>query len=351
MLEINAIYKEYEGQPLLRGVSFSVAAGETVCLLGASGSGKSTLLRIIAGLEPMDAGQVYWDGRDLAGMPVHRRNFGLMFQDYALFPHRTVAQNVAFGLRMQGMPVERIKELTRQSLAQVNLIGFDNRKVTDLSGGEQQRVALARALAPRPHLVMLDEPLGALDRTLREQLLQELRHILRQTGIPAIYVTHDQEEAFAIADRLVLLHDGQVEQDGTPAEIHFHPASPWVARFFGLGTLVEGEVIQAVPLQVQALQGVFRCSCSHHHSIGERVVLLLRPSGKVISQTDNETSALNRVCGRVEDVIFQGDHFRVSLNSPGGQEVFAFLPQAPARGDLLTLEIPESEVVCLGRAG
>jgi spermidine/putrescine transport system ATP-binding protein len=349
MLKVQELYKDYEGQPLLRGVSFSVATGETVCLLGASGSGKSTLLRIITGLETADSGQVRWDGRDLVDVPVHRRNFGLMFQDYALFPHRTVAQNVAFGLRMQGLRRDQIAALTRQALAQVNLTGFDRRKVTDLSGGEQQRVALARALAPRPRLLMLDEPLGALDRALREQLLQELRRILHQTGIPAIYVTHDQEEAFAIADRLVLLHNGLVEQEGTPAEIHHHPGSAWVARFFGLGTLTAGEVVQSTHFQVETPLGPFGGHCSHRHAVGERVTLLLRPSGRVTPRTYSGSS-LNHVTGRVEDVTFQGDHFKVSLKSQNGQEVVAFLPQAPVRGEAITLEIPEEEVVCLGKA-
>ena len=170
MLEIRDIWKSYEGQPLLNGVSFSLEAGETVCLLGRSGSGKSTLLRIIAGLETAERGQVLWQGQDLSAVPVHLRQFGLMFQDYALFPHRDVAENVGFGLRMQGLSKAEISLRVAEALEQVNLAAFAKRRVTDLSGGEQQRVALARALAPRPRLLMLDEPLGALDRALREQL-------------------------------------------------------------------------------------------------------------------------------------------------------------------------------------
>src|SRR5512147_1293270 len=238
MLELDNIWKSYEGHPLLRGISFTVAAGETVCLLGASGSGKSTLLRIIAGLEGAESGRILWNGQDQKQIPVHQRQFGLMFQDYALFPHRTVAENVAFGLRMQGLPAQEITVRVREALERVNLAGFARRRVTDLSGGEQQRVALARALAPRPRLLMLDEPLGALDRALKEQVEEELRRILHVTDMPAIYVTHDQEEAFAIADRLILLNQGRVVQSGSPAEVYEHPASPWVARFLGLSNLL-----------------------------------------------------------------------------------------------------------------
>ncbi len=193
MLTVENIYKTYEDQPLLKGVSFTVGAHESVCLLGASGSGKSTLLRIIAGLESAESGRILWQSQDLKPVPVHRRQFGLMFQDYALFPHRTVAENVAFGLRMQNLPRPEITNRVAEALDQVNLGSFSGRRVTDLSGGEQQRVALARALAPRPRLLMLDEPLGALDRALREQVMEGLRRLLHATGIPAVYVTHDQD--------------------------------------------------------------------------------------------------------------------------------------------------------------
>lgn len=215
MLEIIDIYKTYENQPLLKGISFSLAAGETLCLLGASGSGKSTILRIIAGLEQAERGEVRWEGQSLAGVPVHRRNFGLMFQDYALFPHLDVFKNVAFGLQMQEWTEAEIKLRVAEVLGQVNLSAFGQRRVAELSGGEQQRVALARALAPRPRLLMLDEPLASLDRALRERLIDELRGILHQTGIPAIYVTHDQQEAFTIADQVILLHEGEITQAGT----------------------------------------------------------------------------------------------------------------------------------------
>ena len=186
MLEIRDFYKTYDDQSLLHGISLRLDASETICLLGASGSGKSTLLRMIAGLELPDSGQIMWEGRDLASMPAHLRDFGLVFQDYALFPHLDVFDNVAFGQKMKSRGNGEIKKRVNEVLNLVDMNNFNRRKVTDLSGGEQQRVALARALAPRPRMLMFDEPLGALDRALREDLLYQLRGILHRTHIPAI---------------------------------------------------------------------------------------------------------------------------------------------------------------------
>jgi spermidine/putrescine transport system ATP-binding protein len=347
MLSVQNLYKSFEGQPLLKGVSFDVDQGETVCLLGPSGSGKSTILRVIAGLEASDSGLVEWDGQDLSGVPAYRRHFGLMFQDYALFPHRSVAENIAFGLRMQNLPRSEIERQVAEALQRVDLTGFARRRVTDLSGGERQRVALARALAPQPRLLMLDEPLAALDRTLREQLSQELRRILHETGIPAIYVTHDQEEAFAIADRLVLLHDGLVEQAGGPAEVYAAPASAWVATFFGLGNLVPGRVQTADPLSVSTALGCFEPGChSGAFHPGDAVTLLLRPAG---AQTlpNPEAGAPNRVSGVVEDAFFHGDSFRVRLQPASGPALTFAMLHAPAKGQPIHLRLDPENILCL----
>jgi ABC-type Fe3+/spermidine/putrescine transport system ATPase subunit len=241
-LEALAVHKSYAETPALRGVSFEVAVGEVVAVLGPSGCGKSTLLAVIAGLEAPDQGEVRWDGHSLEGVPPHRRNFGLMFQDYALFPHMNVFDNVAFGLRMDGRPPERVDARVEEVLELVGLAALARRDISTLSGGESQRTALARSLAPEPRLLMLDEPLGSLDRTLRERLMLELRAILSRVGQTAIYVTHDQEEAFAIADRVVLLNEGRVAQIGTPEELYLSPASPFAARFLGLTNLLEARV-------------------------------------------------------------------------------------------------------------
>ncbi len=238
-LALRRIVKRYPGGvTALDGVDLAVGRGEVVCLLGPSGCGKSTLLRLVAGLEHPDQGSLYFDGRDLATIPVHRRGFGLMFQDFALFPHRTVAQNIAFGLRMAGWDTARIDARVAAMLELVNLTGYGPRSVLELSGGERQRVALARSLAPNPALLMLDEPLGSLDRGLRESLLEELRAILRDIGVTALYVTHDQEEALALGDRIAVMNRGRIEQIAAPDRLYTQPATPFVARFLGFTNLL-----------------------------------------------------------------------------------------------------------------
>ena len=233
MIEVKDLQKSFGALDVLRGVTFDVEKGEVLVVLGPSGSGKSTLLRAIAGLEPLTHGRILWDGEDLAGVPAHKRRFGLMFQDYALFPHKDVAGNVAFGLRMQGRASDEVRARVTEVLALVDLTGFEHRSVTTLSGGEQQRVALARALAPEPRLLMLDEPLGALDRTLRERLTTDLERLLHAIGMTSIYVTHDHAEAREIGDRLAVMRAGKIEQMGTPDEVVAHPANDFVAAFVG----------------------------------------------------------------------------------------------------------------------
>lgn len=231
MLTVDDLTVILGGSTILDEVSLAIGDGETVGVLGPSGAGKSTLLRAIAGLVAVTKGSIAWDGEDLAGVPTHLRGFGLMFQGYALFPHLTVAGNVAYGLRMKGMSTGEITARVDASLASVGLGGFGDRAIVDLSGGEQQRVALARTLAPEPRMVMLDEPLGALDRALREQLLVETREILESRGVTAIVVTHDHEEATALSDRLALMNHGKIVQVGTRDEIVANPKDEWVAGF------------------------------------------------------------------------------------------------------------------------
>ena len=228
----------------LDGVDLEVAPGEVVAVLGASGSGKSTLLRAVAGLQRLDAGTVRLDGDDQRGVPPHRRDVGLMFQDHALFPHRDVAANVAFGLRMRGVERAAAGRRVAELLELVGLDGFGGRAVTTLSGGEQQRVALARALAPEPRLLMLDEPLGSLDRALRERLVADLRDLFTRLGQTVVAVTHDQAEAFALADRLVVLGEGRVLRAGTPAEVWADPQRAAVARLLGLDNVEDGRLVR-----------------------------------------------------------------------------------------------------------
>lgn len=232
-LEVRAATVTFTGPPALAQVDLVVEPGEVVALLGPSGSGKSTLLRVIAGLQPLDAGSVLVDGVDLGSTPPHRRGVGLMFQDHALFPHRDVGANVAFGLRMQGWSSSQQRSRVAELLGLVGLPDAADRRIQTLSGGEQQRVALARALAPAPRILLLDEPLGALDRPLRERLAVELRGVFRSLGLTVLAVTHDQPEAFALASRLVLLDAGRVLQSGAPAAVWGRPRTVRAAHLLG----------------------------------------------------------------------------------------------------------------------
>jgi len=311
MLEVRNIWKSYQGQALLRNISFGVEAGETVCLLGASGSGKSTLLRIIAGLESPEQGQILWAGEDLASVPAHRRFFGLVFQDYALFPHLTVAGNVAFGLKMLDLPQDEINGRMVSTLNKVNLAGFESRRVTDLSGGEQQRVALARALAPDPRLLMFDEPLGALDRNLREQLMAELRRILRLSGVPAIYVTHDQEEALSISDRIVVMHDGKIEQVGTPFEIYNFPQTAFVANFVGTLNTAQAEIVdqEKCLLKIDGVQLETAEKLEGKHN-GDKVTIAIRPERFNFIAQERKANVLD--C-KIDNITFLGAVVRIQL--------------------------------------
>lgn len=228
MLQVRDLDVTLDGKEILRDVDLTVADGEIVGLLGPSGSGKSTLLRAVAGIIEPVGGTITWDGEDVTGIPTHLRRFGLMFQGFALFPHLDVAANVGFGLTGGSSDPE-----VAAALAWVGMEDFADRTIDDLSGGERQRVALARTLAPRPRLVMLDEPLGALDRNLRERLVTEIRDLLRERKLTAIVVTHDRDEADAICDRLALMRDGRIVQTGTLAEMLEDPAHPWVTDFLG----------------------------------------------------------------------------------------------------------------------
>jgi len=317
LLQVFHVHKSFDGAPLLRDVSFDVAHNEIVCLLGPSGCGKTTLLNIIAGLEQSDSGQVLVEGEDISSVPVHRRGFGLMFQDLALFPHKNVRDNVAFGLRMAGLDLQAIDARVSEVLELVGLAGFEQRDVNQLSGGEQQRVALARSLAPRPRLLMLDEPLSSLDRTLRERLMNELRDILTRVGQTAIYVTHDQQEAFALADRVVILsprqggNAGRVAQIGTPQEVYRRPADAFVARFLGLTNLVaghksdvEGRASEVAGRQrIETALGALTLAESTCHEA--EVLVLIRPDAATLTGTEN------LVDGILVERSFRGEHTRM----------------------------------------
>jgi thiamine transport system ATP-binding protein len=255
MLRVEDVSVKFGATEALAGVTLEVADGEVVTVLGPSGSGKSTLLRVIAGLQPPSSGRVLLAGNDLAPVPPHRRGIGLVFQDHALFHHRDVFGNVAFGLRMRRDAPEAVEARVGELLELVGLAGFEHRSVATLSGGEQQRVALARALAPAPRVLLLDEPLGSLDRRLRDRLLDDLAALFDALSVTALYVTHDQAEAFALGDRVAVMRAGRIVQEGTPDELWATPADEDVARFLGLANVRDGEVIRPEAVRVSAADG------------------------------------------------------------------------------------------------
>lgn len=342
MLAVRGVRRAYDGVPVLKGLDLDVERGEIVCLLGPSGCGKTTLLRLIAGLETPDAGDIEIDGHAIVGVPVHERGFGLMFQDFALFPHMNVAGNIRFGLRMRHtmnrMP--RAEQDTRVSemLALVGLQGFEKRDVTSLSGGERQRVALARSLAPSPRLLMLDEPLGALDATLRERLVVELHDIIKSVDQTALYVTHDQREAYAIADRVAVMNAGQFEQIAAPEHIYRHPATPFVARFLGLNNLVP--VIRVAAGNAETPLGRFPVETPTD-------TLLWHPDG--IRVVSSETPGAIPVT--LTECTFLGDGYRLeALHTSGITLTFRHRPDSvplPARGDTVFLTISPSAIIPL----
>lgn len=272
MLEVRNLSKSFGSVQALAGVSFTLNTGDVLAVLGPSGCGKSTLLSIIAGLTPADSGDVLWGGESVSGKPTHLRSFGLMFQDYALFPHLSAGDNVGFGLK--GKDQMRVSEL----LERVGLRSFEGRDVQTLSGGEAQRVALARALAPRPKLLMLDEPLGALDRALREQLTGELRNLLREFGQTAIYVTHDQQEAFGISDQVLIMQAGNVAQIGSTAEVYRRPANAFVQKFLGPGKLIDGRVTERATITTTVGEWPM-VENGVAAQPGDEVIILLRAEG------------------------------------------------------------------------
>ena len=342
-LTITNIHKSYDDTLALQGVSFTVPVGKIVVLLGPSGCGKSTLLEIIAGLEEPEEGSCAWNGEPLADVPSHKRGFGLMFQDYALFPHKNVGDNVTFGLKMAGWSTEKSKQRVEETLNLVGLPNYSPRDVTTLSGGEQQRVALARSLAPQPRLLMLDEPLGSLDRTLRERLMGELREILKQMGQTALYVTHDQVEAFTMADQVVVMKDGAVAQIGTPQEIYQHPNSSFVARFLGLNNLLSG---QARETPTGALVSTALGEWPISQAVSGEVTVLLRPDRVGIGPGPG-----HHLKGTLIKRSFSGNTYRVTVNVQGTALRFDFpasIPNLPGQGQTITLNFdPQSALQVL----
>jgi len=316
-ITVEAISKRIGAQAIVEDVSFTAETGETVALLGPSGGGKSTILRIIAGLEEADAGEIFLGGERATFLSVQERRVGFVFQGYALFKHMTVAENVAFGLVVKKAPRAEIERTVREMLALVELPDLGGRMPSELSGGQRQRVALARALAPGPRLLLLDEPFGALDAKVRLSLREQIRKLSRDRSITVVFVTHDQEEAMDLADRVVVLHRGRVEQIGTPAEIYDHPATEFVAGFVGATNVLRGEVRGG-----EAAMGSLRVQAPPGDHEGRAVRAIVRPhdielSGRVDDQLAGPGSEV--ATGRIDRMSRVGYMVKIQLELQDGQ--------------------------------
>jgi ABC-type Fe3+/spermidine/putrescine transport system ATPase subunit len=303
LLQVNNLCKNYGELAVIHDISFTLEEGEILCLLGPSGSRKTTLLRQLPGLETADSGSFRFDGQDMALLPPHKRNFGMMFQEYALFPHKNVADNISFGLEMLKWNKDKQAERIQKMLEMVGLQNKGKRPIDKLSGGERQRVALARSLAPGPRLLLLDEPLGSLDRVLRDRLAGEIRAILKKQQLTAVFVTHDQAEAFAVADRIAILKNGQLEQFAEPEVIYRKPGSASVAAFLGFRNLIDSsklpwsELFKQVPEELKEYSGQ----------------LLIRPEGAQIQGRHPAATTWPQIKGTVLKRQFQGQVYALTI--------------------------------------
>lgn len=316
-VRVQELVKRFGQVPAVAGVSLQVEPGEIFFLLGPSGCGKTTLLRCIAGFHAPDAGRVFIGSADVTDLPPYRRDTGMVFQSYALWPHLTVAQNVAFGLEMRRVPRSEIRRRVQEALERVHIAERAAAKPNQLSGGQQQRVALARALVVAPQCLLLDEPLSNLDAKLRLEMRSEIRRICKQAGLTAVYVTHDQKEALAVADRLAVMCDGRLEQVGTPAEVYCHPASRFVAGFIGEGNFVDGRVAADLGrnLRVETPIGVLLASApAVAVAAGTRVTLCIRPEAVRFDAPPSD--APNVLAGRLLRTVYQGEVAQHALALP-----------------------------------
>ena len=331
MLKCLRLSVAYDETHALDAVNLTVRDGEVMAVMGPSGCGKTTLLRAVAGLQSLDVGTVTWDGRDLRDVPPHLRGFGFMFQDYALFPHLDVKGNVEFGLRMQDLNHRHRSGVVASILETVGLAGYQERRISELSGGEQQRVALARTLAPSPRLILLDEPIGALDRSLREELTTEMRSIFSHVGVTALYVTHDRDEAFAIADTVAVMDKGRLIRKGTPQELWKDPQAPFVAKMLGFGTPIAASVADG-----WADTGWGRVETDL--SPGEHEIIVPPHAIRVAADGPNT--------GTVLECTFRGGEYAVELEAAGSR-LAATSPRKLRPGDRITFHIDPGGVVAL----
>jgi putative spermidine/putrescine transport system ATP-binding protein len=334
--EFRHVQKSFDGRtPVIPDLNLQIRQGEFLTLLGPSGSGKTTTLMLLAGFEIPTRGEILLDGKSLHQLPPYRRNLGMVFQNYALFPHMTVAQNLAFPLEIRHRSRAEIRRRTARALEIVRLTGFGERKPGQLSGGQQQRVALARALVFDPSLVLMDEPLGALDKQLREELQFEIRHIHRELGVTLVYVTHDQGEALTMSDRIAVFQGGEIRQLASPEDLYERPTDAFVAGFIGENNRLAGIVVgQDERESVVALDdgSRLRAPALDRGATGKRVIVSLRPERLRLSPPDGTLE--NRFEGRIEEIVFIGDHLRVRLAAFGSDKIIAKIPNDLERPSL-----------------
>ena len=335
-VEYRGVYKRFgDSAWVVRELDLELHKGEFLTLLGPSGSGKTTCLMMLAGFEPPTAGDIRINGESVARLPPDKRGIGVVFQNYALFPHMSVGANLAFPLEVRGLDAQQRRERVGRALELVRLTGLEGRRPNQLSGGQQQRVAIARALVFEPELVLMDEPLGALDRRLREQLQYEIRRIQRQLGVTVLYVTHDQTEAMAMSDRVAVFRAGRIEQVASPEVLYEEPQRPFVASFIGENNLLKGRIVSVEQGVCEVDVAEQRLQAAHIADLpaGSETLVAIRPERVNIAPLSMQYS--NELDARVEDISFLGDHLRVRLHVCGNTEFIAKIPNIVGHGGIL----------------
>jgi len=334
-VRFDKVDKSYDGKILVvKDLNLDIAEGEFVTMLGPSGSGKTTCLMMLAGFETPTNGEIYLDSNPISNIPPHKRGIGMVFQNYALFPHMTVYENLAFPLRVRKVSKEDTDKKVDKAMSMVSLSGFEKRMPGQLSGGQQQRVAVARALVFDPQVVLMDEPLGALDKNLRESMQYEIKHIHESIGVTVVYVTHDQGEALTMSNRIAVFNDGKVQQLSSPDELYEAPVNSFVAEFIGENNRFSGEVTEILngKCKVKLDSGTeIMANPIRVKSKGEKTIVSLRPERAVINPENNMD---NKHKGKIEEVIYHGDHTRVRLNLLGNNEFILKVPNSSARMDI-----------------
>jgi len=330
LVRFSNVQKSYDGEILVvKDLNLDVERGEFLTMLGPSGSGKTTCLMMLAGFEPATNGEIFLDGEPINNVPPHKRGIGMVFQNYALFPHMSVAENLAFPLDVRGMSSSERSDRVKKALAMVQLEDFGNRRPAQLSGGQQQRVAVARALVFDPDLVLMDEPLGALDKNLREQMQYEIKHIHEQLGVTVVYVTHDQSEALTMSNRIAVFNDGVIQQLAPPADLYERPENAFVAQFIGENNRLEGVVEEMAGREclVRVSDGsIVKALAVNVKAAGDSCTLSLRPERVVANPASGEVQ--NQFNARVEELIYLGDHIRARMLVCGNNEFIVKVPNS-----------------------